>query len=40
MGALELQPTTVDTCPTDNDGDGMVGINDFLNLLAAWGQCP
>ena len=24
-------------CPADLDGDGMVGINDFLDLLAAWG---
>ncbi len=25
---------------TDLDGDGMVGITDFLDLLAAWGACP
>ena len=24
----------------DLDGDGAVGINDFLALLAAWGPCP
>ncbi len=24
----------------DIDGDGVVGINDFLLLLAAWGPCP
>jgi hypothetical protein len=24
----------------DIDGDGIVGINDFLLLLAAWGPCP
>jgi hypothetical protein len=24
----------------DLDGDGVVGINDFLALLAAWGPCP
>ena len=24
----------------DVDGDGVVGINDFLLLLAAWGPCP
>jgi len=24
----------------DIDGDGIVGINDFLMLLAAWGPCP
>ncbi len=27
-------------CPADVDGDGTVGINDFLDLLAAWGPCP
>jgi hypothetical protein len=26
--------------PGDLDGDGMVGINDFLMLLARWGACP
>jgi glucose/arabinose dehydrogenase len=26
--------------PADLDGDGTVGINDFLLLLAAWGSCP
>ncbi len=26
--------------PGDLDGDGMVGINDFLALLSAWGPCP
>jgi len=26
-------------CPADLDGDGNVGINDFLDLLAAWGPC-
>jgi probable HAF family extracellular repeat protein len=26
--------------PADIDGDGMVGINDFLALLASWGPCP
>ncbi len=24
----------------DLDGDGTVGILDFLGLLAAWGPCP
>ncbi len=28
------------SCPADVDGDGEVGINDFLDLLAAWGPCP
>ena len=27
-------------CPADLDGDGTVGITDFLALLAAWGPCP
>jgi choice-of-anchor B domain-containing protein len=26
--------------PGDLDGDGTVGINDFLQLLADWGPCP
>ncbi|MCH7798075.1 MAG: PQQ-binding-like beta-propeller repeat protein [Planctomycetes bacterium] len=26
--------------PGDIDGDGMVGILDFLAMLAAWGPCP
>ncbi|MHC4219888.1 MAG: agmatine deiminase family protein [Planctomycetota bacterium] len=26
--------------PADLDGDGIVGVNDFLLLLAAWGPCP
>ena len=28
------------TCPEDLDGDSMVGIIDFLMLLAAWGPNP
>jgi hypothetical protein len=31
---------TADVCPGDIDGDGEVGINDFLDLLAAWGHNP
>jgi hypothetical protein len=27
-------------CPWDFDSDGMVGVVDFLNLLAHWGPCP
>jgi hypothetical protein len=27
-------------CPWDTDGDGMVGIVDFLAVLANWGPCP
>ncbi len=28
------------TCLGDVDGNGMVGINDFLQVLADWGSCP
>ncbi len=34
--SIALLVTTVG----DLDGDGVVGINDFLLLLAAWGPCP
>jgi hypothetical protein len=27
-------------CPADIDGDGDVGVTDFLVLLAEWGPCP
>ncbi|MHC4126693.1 MAG: hypothetical protein ACYTE6_16115 [Planctomycetota bacterium] len=27
-------------CPWDLDNDGMVGVTDFLDLLAHWGPCP
>ena len=27
-------------CPWDMDGDGIVGITDFLALLGAWGTDP
>jgi hypothetical protein len=30
----------LDRCPIDIDDDGIVGITDFLALLAAWGPCP
>ncbi len=30
----------IPVCPGDITGDGEVGINDFLDLLAAWGPCP
>jgi hypothetical protein len=26
--------------PADFDGDGVVGVTDFLQLLAHWGPCP
>ena len=28
-----------DTIPGDIDGDGLVGFNDLLLLLSAWGDC-
>ena len=27
-------------CYGDIDGDGVIGINDFLQLLGQWGPCP
>ena len=38
----QFQMTTfcpIPVCPGDINGDGEVGINDFLDLLAAWGPC-
>jgi hypothetical protein len=33
--------TPIDSAITgDLDGDGVVGILDFLSLLGSWGQCP
>ncbi len=32
-------PPPVAVCPADIDGDGNVGINDFLTLLQDWGPC-
>ena len=28
------------TCPSDVNNDGVVGIQDFLQVLGAWGPCP
>ena len=39
MGAYEFQGEPLDVILGDIDGDGIVGINDFLDLLAAWGAC-
>ncbi len=33
-------PDECEAIPGDLDGDGLVGITDFLLLLAAWGPCP
>ena len=27
-------------CPSDINGDGNVDVVDFLQMLAAWGDCP
>ncbi len=35
-----FRPTVVGLCPWDLGGDGSVGINDFLDLLAQWGTDP
>ncbi len=37
--ALLLTPDPT-CCPADLDGDGDVGVSDFLILLGAWGPCP
>ena len=38
MTITEVSPPL--PCPADLDGDGTVGIVDFLTLLANWGPCP
>ena len=43
MGAFEYQPADVvepDDCPADVTGDGEVGFQDLIELLALWGACP
>jgi hypothetical protein len=37
---LDMSCTEVAPCPADLDGDGNVGINDFLSLLGQWGTDP
>ena len=37
---ISLCPDECPFCPWDLDDDGMVGITDFLELLAAWGTDP
>ena len=29
-----------ESCPSDVDGDGDVGVSDILMLIASWGACP
>ena len=36
----DLSFADVEPCPADLDGDDMVGIGDFLLVLAQWGPCP
>ncbi len=33
-------PDECEQVPGDADGDGIVGINDFLIVLGSWGPCP
>ncbi len=37
VGMDNIAITTASACVGDTDGDGIVGIGDFLDLLAAWG---
>ena len=39
MGPYEYQGEPFPVKLGDIDGDGAVGINDFLALLATWGSC-
>lgn len=34
------KPAGVEPCPSDVDDDGVVGVLDFLQVLATWGPCP
>ncbi len=36
----ECEAACGDACPADITGDGTVGVEDLLALLAAWGGCP
>ena len=39
-GSNPADPVSTPNNVGDLDGDGIVGITDFLALLAAWGPCP
>ena len=39
-GSGSVVTCPIPVCPADITGDGNVGINDFLDLLAVWGPCP
>ncbi len=40
MGAYEFQDGTIECCPADLSGDGIVEAFDLAMLLGAWGPCP
>jgi hypothetical protein len=40
MQTATIPVTPPPSCPADIDGDGQVGVTDFLALLAAFGPCP
>jgi hypothetical protein len=37
---VPIEAGATENCPGDLDDDGMVGVTDFLGVLAAWGPCP
>jgi hypothetical protein len=37
---LGAEAPALDTCPADTNGDGVVGINDALNVIGNWGSGP
>ena len=39
-GSDPADPESTPPVPGDVDGDGLVGITDFVALLTAWGPCP
>ncbi|MHC4102725.1 MAG: FG-GAP repeat protein [Planctomycetota bacterium] len=39
-GAYVFEPVACSSCWGDLDGDGSVGVTDFLDLLAVWGTDP
>jgi hypothetical protein len=40
VATVTVTDPNADPCPADLDGDGSVGTNDLLALLAAWGDDP
>jgi probable HAF family extracellular repeat protein len=40
LDSVGLVLTPIERAPADLDGDGTVGLLDFLMLLGAWGPCP